>query len=161
MVKARGNLFIDPIVQGALVKRLVIHWIVFFAVTFLCIFAMEAMLGDPNSTLGERLGLVWNKYGLMILIMFAILPTFVYDTIKLSHRFAGPIYRLRSTFKQLASGASISSIKFRENDFWADMADDFNTVLERLEASERRVAELEQSTEPEREPEPETEGSIT
>lgn len=152
MVKARGKLFIDPVVQGALVKRLVIHWLLFFAVTFLCIFAMEAMLGEPTASLSDNIALVWNKYGIMILIMFAMLPTFVYDTIKLSHRFAGPIYRLRCTFRSLAAGEGVSSIKFREHDFWAEMANDFNAVLKRLEASERRVAELEEKSHVESEP---------
>ncbi|GAB5405500.1 MAG: hypothetical protein Aurels2KO_37310 [Aureliella sp.] len=148
MVKARGKLFIDPVVQGALVKRLVIHWLLFLTVTCVCIFAMEAMLGEPAASFAERLNSVWNKYGIMVLIMFAILPTFIYDTIKLSHRFAGPIYRLRSTFKLLAGGTKISQIKFREHDFWTEMAADFNTVLKRLEDSERRVAELEQNHTP-------------
>lgn len=143
MVKARGKLFVDAVVQGALVKRLVIHWLMFFSISLLCLFAMESMLGDPAATLGERVETMWQKYGVMILIMFATLPMFIYDTIKLSHRFAGPIYRLRTTFKTLANGEPATSIKFRELDFWTEMATDFNVAIERLNKSEKRVAELE------------------
>lgn len=143
MAKSRGKLFVDSVVQGALVKRLIAHWLTFFSISLLCLFAMESMLGDPSATLGNRVSTMWQKYGVMILIMFATLPMFVYDTIKLSHRFAGPIYRLRTTFKTLANGEPAANIKFREQDFWTDMATDFNVTIERLNASEQRVAELE------------------
>lgn len=143
MAKSRGKIFIDPVVQTALVKRLVLHWFIFFGLSMLSLLAMETMLGDPGISYAERFSTLWSKYGLLVLIMGAIMPMFVYDTIKLSHRFAGPIFRLRMTFKSLAQNSPPSPMKFREGDFWNDIAADFNVVQARLERAERRVAELE------------------
>jgi nitrogen fixation/metabolism regulation signal transduction histidine kinase len=60
---------------------------------------------------------------------------FIVDTIKLSHRFAGPIYRMQQTIRSLARGGAFTPIKFREFDFWQNMAEDFNQMVERLTAA--------------------------
>ena len=64
--------------------------------------------------------------------MFFLLPVFILDTIKLSHRFAGPIYRLRNTIRSLAQGEEFRPLKFREVDFWQSLAEDFNVMVARL-----------------------------
>jgi nitrogen fixation/metabolism regulation signal transduction histidine kinase len=66
------------------------------------------------------------------LVLFFMLPAFIVDTIKLSHRFAGPIFRLRGVFRSLASGEKYQPLRFREMDFWQELADDFNRMVERL-----------------------------
>lgn len=132
MKKPRGKLFVDSAVQGALVKRLVLHWIMFFCICVLGLFALECFLGDPSRSMGERAAAVWTKHAAVILILLALIPTFIYDTIKLSHRFAGPIFRLRTSIKKLAQGETVKPLKFREQDFWAELAEDFNQVASRV-----------------------------
>jgi nitrogen fixation/metabolism regulation signal transduction histidine kinase len=55
------------------------------------------------------------------------------DSIKLSHRFAGPIYSLRRAIRDIADGKPARKLKFRRHDFWHDLADDYNAMLKRLE----------------------------
>jgi hypothetical protein len=64
--------------------------------------------------------------------MFFMLPIFIVDTIKLSNRFAGPIYRLRLTIRSLAEGETFRPLRFRDFDFWQGLADDFNMMVDRL-----------------------------
>jgi hypothetical protein len=61
-----------------------------------------------------------------------LLPMFVLDTIKLSHRFAGPIYRLRRTIQSVAAGEAPRHLKFRDFDFWQGLAEDYNKLIDRL-----------------------------
>jgi hypothetical protein len=61
------------------------------------------------------------------------MPMFLRDTMKLSNRFAGPMFRLRTSLRGLVSGEQHLPIKFREEDFWQEAARDFNQVLERVE----------------------------
>ena len=53
--------------------------------------------------------------------MVFLLPVFVVDTIKISHRFAGPIFSLRRTMREVAEGKPPRKLKFREGDFWHEL----------------------------------------
>jgi nitrogen fixation/metabolism regulation signal transduction histidine kinase len=63
------------------------------------------------------------------------------DAIKLSHRFAGPIFSLRRAIRKVAEGEAPRKLKFRQLDFWQDLAEDYNAMLLRLGALEDRTNE--------------------
>lgn len=127
----RKKTFVDPKVQGALVRRLVFHWCAFIGVASLVAFCLQIM-SNPFRSFEEHAQQVWWTHGPFLLVMFFLLPVFILDTIKLSHRFAGPIYRLRNTIRGLANGEEFRPLKFREVDFWQGLADDFNAMVARL-----------------------------
>ena len=68
--------------------------------------------------------------------MVFLLPVFVMDTIKLSHRFAGPIFSLRREMREVADGKPPQKLQFRQGDFWHDLADDYNAMIARLAPEE-------------------------
>jgi len=51
----------------------------------------------------------------------------------LSHRVAGPIYRLRMTLKQIAIEKKPATVRFRKGDYTHELADDFNEAMRALE----------------------------
>ena len=128
---ARKKTFVDPQVQGALVRRLVLHWVAFFGVAAAVAFCLQ-VLSDPFRPIEEHARQLWWTHGPFLLVMFFMLPVFIVDTIKLSHRFAGPIYRLRNVIRALSKGEKSQPIAFREFDFWQGLAEDFNAMVERL-----------------------------
>jgi hypothetical protein len=132
MANLRGKLFVDSSVQGALARRIVVHWITFFLLSMISLAGFEYFLGDPNLTLSGHVNVLWQKYAFFILLMIATVPTFVYDTVKLSSRFVGPIVRLRDSIRKLSKGENVGELKFRENDFWRDLSNDFNVVAQRV-----------------------------
>ena len=133
MAKARSQFIIDRSVQGALAKRVVAHWCCFFALTVLSLMTLEYFLGDPSLTFAGHANVVWGKYAFFFILMLAIMPTFIYDTLKMSNRFAGPIHRLKVSLRGLADGSEeVSDLKFRENDFWRELSEDFNRVKARV-----------------------------
>lgn len=131
----RKKTFVDPKVQGALVKRLVIHWCSFLFVASLVAFCLQ-VLSNPFRSIGEHAQQMWWTHGPFLVVMVFLLPVFVLDTIKLSHRFAGPIYRLRQTILEIADGGDPPKLKFRDFDFWQGLAGDFNRMLERLNSNQ-------------------------
>ncbi len=145
MASLRSKIYIDRTVQGAIAKRVILHWFVFLVLTSLSLFTLESFLGDSQLSMSEHAGVVLSKYSFFFVLMFAIMPTFIYDTIKLSHRFAGPILRLKESLKGLADGEEVAHLKFRENDFWRELSEDFNRVADRVRPT----------TEPASTPEPE------
>lgn len=79
----------------------------------------------------------------LLLVMFILMPIFLRDTLQLSNRFAGPMYRLRTALGEVAGGDEGGKIKFRDGDFWLEVADDYNLVHEQLQILKSRNAELE------------------
>ena len=131
----RKKLIVDKPVQGALIRRLVIHWLSFGILCFV-LAAILNWLSDPRQHVSQLATQVWNYYGPFFLLLLVLIPLFIMDTVKLSHRFAGPIMRFRRAIQDLASGGSPERITFREKDFWHDVADGFNLVIDKIESLE-------------------------
>lgn len=127
----RGKEYVDPQVQGALWRRLVWHWIAYTIVALSLVFSLEWM-NDPFRPVSTIATAAWWTYGPLLLVMTCLIPLFVYDSIRLSHRFAGPVFRLRQVIHSLAQGAKPERIEFRDNDFWKEIATDMNRVIDRL-----------------------------
>ena len=64
-----------------------------------------------------------------VLVSFALAPVFIWDAIKLSNRFAGPIVRVRRALAQIADGHPPQAIGFRNGDFWKSLALDLNRAF--------------------------------
>lgn len=130
--KFRNKLFVDAPVQMMLVTRVLCHWVVFFTLFFLTLLTIEYFLRDPGVTLVDCMKIVLTKHAIVVVLSLTLLPVFLYDTIKMSHRFAGPIYRFRKSLKSLAEGQVVEEISFRGKDFWSDLSNDFNRVAKKL-----------------------------
>jgi hypothetical protein len=134
--------FVDSGVQGALVKRILMHWISFFAITAVCFVMLHSLLGNPDIPFMERISSTVSEFSLLGILMLATLPAFVLDTIRFSNRFVGPIMRLRRAMRELLDKGHTDPLKFRGEDFWKEVADDFNQVMARIpnpKASEQDV----------------------
>ena len=127
----RNKTLIDFKLQGALVRRILLHWLGFFVVASVVAFLLQ-VLSDPLLGLEVHLERLWWTHGPFLVVMLFLLPVFVLDTVKFSNRFAGPIYRLKQTVRTIAQGGPATELQFREYDFWQDLATDFNRMLSRL-----------------------------
>jgi methyl-accepting chemotaxis protein len=129
----RTKHFIDSNVQGSLARRIIVHWLTFLGVAFLVSFILQ-VLSNPFRPVSAHVNDLWFTHGPFLLVMLFLLPVFVMDTVKLSHRFAGPIFSLRRAIREVAAGEAPRRLKFRRKDFWKDLADDYNAMLARLGA---------------------------
>lgn len=131
----RTKHFIDKSVQGSLTRRIVFHWLTFLVAAFVASFTLQVMT-DPFRPLSAHVKELWWTHGPFLLVATFLLPAYVVDTIKLSHRFAGPIFSLRRAIREVAAGERPRKLKFRHRDFWQDLATDYNAMLVRLGALE-------------------------
>jgi nitrogen fixation/metabolism regulation signal transduction histidine kinase len=136
----RRKKFIDSDVQGSLARRIIFHWLVFMLVTSTVAFLLQA-LSDPFRDLSAHFKDLWWSQGPFFLVMVFLLPVFVIDAIKLSHRFAGPIFSLRREIRGIAAGKKPRKLKFRQLDFWQDLAEDYNAMLSKLGALQDEKSE--------------------
>ena len=136
----RKKQFIDSNVQGALTRRIIFHWLIFMLVTSVTAFVIQ-VLADPFRGLTSHMQDLWWVQGPFLLVMVFLLPVFVMDAIKLSHRFVGPIFSLRRAIRGVAKGEPARKLKFREGDFWQDLAEDYNAMLSNLGALENDASD--------------------
>lgn len=128
----RKKVFIDSRVQGALLRQLVWHWCLacFIMVAYLLI--LQAFLSGLEGNLADHVQAVWNRYAPLAVVLITLFPVFLYDSIRLSHRFAGPMVNLKRNLRKLAEGEPIPPLRFRQGDFWQELTSDFNLVADRL-----------------------------
>lgn len=126
----RKKLLVDRKVQGALVRQAALHWIwttlTFGMVIFFSRIGPAWLTGAEGPTVGW-----WYHLSPYVIASVALIPIIVFATIRFSNRFAGPMVRVRRALKKLANGEQPERLKFREGDFWSDLADDINRIAER------------------------------
>lgn len=126
--KKRTKFFVDKSVQGSIAKRVTIHWICFFAI-MIALQVLTTWMVNPMSTRGELFKMVVQNNGLFLMAVVLLLPSFVFDTVKLSNRFAGPMVRLKNAFQEVAETGDLKEIQFRDGDFWMDIAEKYNVMV--------------------------------
>ena len=129
----RGQIFVDRDVQSALMLRVTGYWMFSLLTISLMLLCWEAATGPPRrfSTLATDLYL---RYAPALAATLLVLPLVMIDVVRLSHRFVGPIIRLRGAMRRLAAGEQVQPIQFRDHDFWQELAGDFNEVAKRVPA---------------------------
>jgi len=142
MNRKRKQKYVDTHVQGALLRRILFHWLSFFFVTALTVILMKALIGDMNVTFMENIMKSIGEFSLIGVILLCLFPVFMLDTVRFSNRFVGPIGRLRRHLQELGSEGTTQKCSFRDNDFWAGMAQEFNAVAERVEKQDAEIARL-------------------
>lgn len=127
----RKRLFVDPAVQGAMVWRALIYWAACLLFITLPL-VIGLTLSRPDKLFYEHLGDLWLQFGPVLTCALLVLPLLLYDLVRITNRFAGPMVRLRRGMQQLAEGKHVSPIQFRDNDFWHEFAEYFNRIAERV-----------------------------
>ena len=140
----RKKNYVDSKVQGALLRRIVSHWFMFFFVAGFCIIMLQTLLGDSNLPVWDRIKHQTGEFTFFALVMAALFPAFMLDTVRFSNRFVGPIGRLRRHLRQLSQGDT-SKCKFRDDDFWIEVSDEFNTVANLVEKQRQEIERLQRA----------------
>jgi hypothetical protein len=130
-IKLRKYLFVDPKVQGALLIRVVVYWIVCLASITMMILCWRIITG-PARMFYTHFDDMWFNFGPALVGAFLLMPLVLFDIVRLSNRFAGPLLRLRRSLRALAQGEEVAPLEFREGDFWQDFAREFNAVASRM-----------------------------
>ncbi len=142
----RSRLFVDAQVQGSLIRQLIIHWALMGFLMFLYLFSLQAFGNGFTLSFKDNLLHLGSQYGILAVVLLVISPVFIYDTVKLSNRFVGPMVKFRSTLKQLANGEDVQVGSFRQNDFWNELSRELNAVSDELKELRAYKSSMESST---------------
>lgn len=113
-------------------RQLIVHWSLACSLVFLYLLMLQAFSNGFALGINDNLVAIRDQYGLLGAVLLVISPVFIFDSIKLSNRFVGPMISFRSSLRKLASGDEAPSLTFRKGDFWRDLTDDFNKVSAEL-----------------------------
>ena len=127
----RKKTLVDPEVQGSVLRKITIHWIVFFVCNSIALMIWIRLFEQPDADWGQTFGDALRRFFPFFVITAALIPAFVWDTLKLTNRFAGPIMRLRSALADAGAGRNVKPLHFRNSDFWQEIAQNFNKLLDR------------------------------
>jgi hypothetical protein len=130
----RKQLFIDG-VQSVILVRVVAYWLFCLLASALMACCWIAWLDRPASS-GQLFALLFRHYGPVFVATLILLPLVVIDSLRLTNRFVGPMYRLRRALREAADGNVNRPLQFRDDDFWRDVAEDFNRAVGQREANE-------------------------
>jgi len=126
----RKRLFVDPKVQGALVLRAILYWVVCLITVTLMVLCWRILTG-PARMFYTHFDDMWFHFGPALVASLFLLPLVIVDTIRLSNRFAGPLMRLRRSMRALAQGEHVEPLRFRHGDLWQEFAAECNVRLTR------------------------------
>ena len=129
----RKKAWVDPEVQGGILRKVAIHWVLFFICNTIALVIWIRLFEQPDVAWGQTFADTLRRFLPFFVITAALIPAFVLDTLKLTNRFAGPVMRLRSALADAKNGKPVPKLQFRDSDFWKQLADDFNSVMNRVE----------------------------
>lgn len=97
---------------------------------------IRAQALDPRGPIVEaleetRFQVLW----LVIIVQVLFMVVTFLISLFLSHRIAGPLHKLKQTFKRAEEGYIDDEIKFREGDHFQDLADSYNHMMGTIRSS--------------------------
>lgn len=128
----RRQRFVDREVQGTIVLRTTTYWALCMFTLALLLLVWRMMVGAPRP-FSVHVWQMWQQFGPVALASLLLLPILIVDVVIMSNRFAGPVFRLRRSLQRLADGEPVAPIRFRNDDFWQDFANDFNRLLAKMQ----------------------------
>ena len=150
----RTRYLVDPDVQWAIIRRMLMHWAVAVLALMSIGVCVQLIYAPGEQSFMDAMAHSFGSQIPLLCIMFILMPIYVWDVVKLSHRFAGPMLRLRNIFRDLANGGRAPHLRFRPGDYWHGFADDFNRFYEthmelkdRCERLEKELAGLSSKSE--------------
>lgn len=136
----RRRALVDSEVQGGILIKVTIHWVFFFVCNAMALTIWVRLFEQPDVGWAESFGDTIKRFLPFFVITMALIPAFIWDTLKLTNRFAGPMLRFRAALSDAREGRAVPKLSFRDNDFWKEVAENFNAVMDRHAAAQTGVS---------------------
>jgi nitrogen fixation/metabolism regulation signal transduction histidine kinase len=114
------------------------------ATALLALFVIQAetlkgLAGTDETLLDEIDTVQMLSIGAAVGVLIGHIGLIVWLGLTLSHRVAGPIYRLKKSMKQVEDGDRNVRIHLRQRDQLTDVAERFNRMVDAVEERERKL----------------------
>ena len=143
MRNRRSRRFVHPRIQMALVLQSLRQWSLFLLALVGMLWGLEYFTHGAQLSALECLGKMWGRFGVALVVLIPLLPAIIYDSIRISNRFVGPLVRLRNAMQRASRGEKVAPLECRRNDIAEDFFKAFNEMLPRVRQGEERENEHE------------------
>ena len=103
----RKRLFVNREIQGRLLARTALYWILYHAVLWMAMFFYRyaehrgaVLAGAEPRPFADLYGQFLHEHQSLWFCAFAILPIVLWDLLKFSHRVVGPLVRFQRTLEK-------------------------------------------------------------
>ena len=127
-IHKRKTLFVNPHLQGKLIRRTVFYWGAFLFLLVMPLTLMRTWY-QPEQLIFLHLTETVRDHSSILLCATVMLPLALWDMLKTSNQIAGPVFRLKRELGKLADGEAVGELHFRPGDHWHDVADEFNRLV--------------------------------
>ncbi len=128
----RKQLYMGSKVQAALLARVVMYWCAYLGAVAAFVLIWRIVTG-PARLFYTHFEDMWFHFGPAVIASLILLPIMLWDMLRVSNRFAGPLTRMREHFRMGARGEEVPPIHFREGDFWHEISEEFNAMVAELQ----------------------------
>lgn len=135
----RKRLFVNREIQGRLLARTALYWVLYHAVLWMAMFFYRyaehrgaVLAGAEPRSFSDLYGQFVHEHHSMWFCSFVILPIVLWDLLKFSHRVVGPLVRFQRTLESLAAGKRVDEVRLRQGDLMFDLQNSFNQYLASL-----------------------------
>ncbi len=139
--KKRSRYLVDPKVQVPLLVRMVLYGLAYLG-AIASLVGLQVVLSNQDVSSSVLAARVAVSFGPALLASVVMLPLVLFDCVRFSNRFCGPMHRLRGQVAKLVDEGNAEKLTFRRDDFWYELAEQFNRLadkMERLEQSQTSV----------------------
>jgi hypothetical protein len=134
--RPRRKSFVDARIQGRIIGRIAAYWALYHLVLWLAMFVYRFAQHRAAVAAGAELLPFRELYSRFLsdnypLLFCAglILPLFLIDFVRLTHRIAGPLARFRIALVQLMQGHQVENVELRKGDLLPEFQETFNEFL--------------------------------
>ncbi len=145
----RKKKFVNSRVQGRLMLRFALYWVLYHVVLWHAIFVFQFMRYRMQSPTGGFAVPFREMYGNFVIDYYPValcaalaLPIVLLDMLYVTHRIVGPLVRFQNALRDLTAGKTVKAVQLRKGDLLTDFQDEFNRYLKSLDRpSSEAVAE--------------------
>jgi hypothetical protein len=135
MMPKRRIFLIDKRFQLRLATRLIGYWVFMWSL----VFGLPIVMVFGYQLVATRLPVyelftgIISDFWFPVVMSLLVAPIVIRDSIRFSHRVAGPLFRLHRDLGLFLDGKPVQAIRLREGDFCHDLATNLNRVFEEFE----------------------------
>lgn len=130
----RNRIFVSNRIQGQLTLRLGLYWVMYHFVLWHALFVyhfLQHRMSDSYQAVSfrELYGTFVLQYSPIIVCSIGMLPIFLIDLVRLSHRIAGPLVRFKAVLHGMTASEEVRPIRLRKGDLMTELEVAFNDYI--------------------------------
>ena len=132
----RRKLLVDRYLQGRMMVRVALYWGLYHTALWHALVFVRYLQQRLAGLSGESTLTFWDVYlgtlrdsQTLLLAAVLLLPAVMWETLRQTHRVAGPLYRFQSTLQALIDGDMPAPIQLRKGDLLKPFEQTMNEFL--------------------------------